>query len=343
MKPVNHVQWSNNLATGWVFLRLNDVYETGYEAPACIFWLNNFYGGVDFGTVQSNSWGQSVPKPDDKFMSLWDKCRPTMATRANLSVFLYELRDIKKMFELLPKKHFNLRDWKQVFRYVNGQHLNWNFGWKPFISDVRSVMKGLTTFEERLFRFLRNAGANLIKHGAEPAISSSGNSSSASIAGNYALLHSHVSWTQSVQYRATFEFRYVMPPLSYESLRWRAYLDTLGLAANAANIWEIIPWSFVWDWFVDVGSFLDTYSEDWLQPWVYFCQACCSAQKECTYNAGLHWKEGTTVYQSVDVTRVKYKSYARITGLPSSSLAASGALSSDKIRLLTSLVAGRLI
>lgn len=281
----------------------------------------------------------------------WLKAKPSMASRANMSVFLYELRDIKRMFDLLPNKHFSVGSWKEVLKYGNGLHLNWNFGWKPFLRDLHNVTQGLRTFETRLYKFLHGANESLVRHSQDPVIEGQScppgadiNYWSASWDGNF--YSRHRSYWKAT-YRSTFHFSYSLPALSYEELRWRAYLDTLGLAATPANIWAVIPWSFVIDWFVNVGEYLDRYSRDWIEPWIIYCQACTSMKLEVTRVSEIrHLLSYYGVRRSpqiIEAGRLEYSHYTRSVGLPSLAWTNRGTLDSDKIRLLASLVASRIL
>lgn len=47
----------------------------------------------------------------------------------------------------------------------------------------------------------------------------------------------------------------------------RAWLDTLGLNLSPTVIWNAIPYSFVVDWFANVGDCLKQYDSNWLSPY----------------------------------------------------------------------------
>lgn len=295
----------------------------------------------------------SIHDPSSHY-ARWIKAKPSLASRANMSVFLYELRDIKRMFDLLPKKHFSLGNWRDIFSYGNNLHLNWNFGWKPFLKDVENVCKGLRTFETRLYKFLHSENQSLVRHSQDPVIEGKNcdfnifdlvkGGWGATWDGNFYSRNRSV-WTAT--YRSTFHFTYSLPVFSYEELRWRAYLDTLGLAATASNVWAVIPWSFVVDWFVNVGEYLDRFSADWIEPWIIYCQACTSMKIEVTrYSEIRHllsYYAGRRPPQLIEAGRLTYSRYVRSVGLPQTTWTNRGTLDADKIRLLASLVASRII
>lgn len=300
-----------------------------------------------------------VLAPDYGHYNRWQNIKPTMSTRANLAVFLFELREFKRMWDFIPQKHIlmkgfsqgtltwgALRKWwdlvrkenkspSEVAALVNGQHLNYNFGWKPFVSDIRKCWRGMETFEERLDRFTRDAGKELRKRFRDsprrvhdevvgPLASGYGN--------RYRVRE---LWDFEEQHASAFDFSYLIPQYSNEELRWRALADSLGLKVTPSQFWTVMPWSFVVDWFVDVGGFLESYENDWLQPWIKLHQGCYSRHvkgtlsvvaEQCVY--------GSTRFPGINMN---FSQYIRRVGMPNFS-AFTDPLDADKIRLGASLL-----
>lgn len=305
----------------------------------------------DFGT-RLHALADSRLPPDPNPMDLWDRAKPTMETRANLSVFLYELRDLKRMFEVLPVKHFN-RKWKDIFRYsrgrptgrqgwlkyVNDQHLNLMFGWRPFLSDVKKFYRGMATFDERLSRFVNQAGQDLSRHRKKGPITTT-------IDESWTLPYdSHfrarlIGQIEST-YAAAFRFAYSLPDYSPEELRWRAWADTLGARIDLATIWAVIPWSFVVDWFVTVGKSLEQNSVAWVEPYVNLHQAYHSARYSYSFTLELYPQGGWTGPGST-VGRITGSKYVRTIGMPRFTIETPD-LDANKIRLLASLGLSRVL
>lgn len=272
------------------------------------------------------------PSPID----LWNKAKPSLSTRANLSVFLYELRDIRRMFNILPPKHFNLRSWSDVLKYANGLHLNYNFGWKPFLADVKNTFRGVSTFESRLNKFLQEQDSSIYRHVSKGQVTTAFDES-------WTLpwntnFRARVAGTITTTHSAGFRFSY-HSPYDRGELNWRGMLDTLGLHVNPSNIWAVLPWSFVVDWFVDVGGALDTLSSDWSEPSVNIHTAYTSSQ--WTYEGTLTLiPQGVFSGSPSIVGTIHGREYSRTVGMPRYNLVTPD-LNADKIRLLASLVGSR--
>lgn len=285
----------------------------------------------------SHGLGQIVRDPFVGHYDRWGIGKPSMATRANLAVFLAELRDIKRMIDILPSKHFRLRDWKEVLKYVNNQHLNYNFGIRPFLSDIGKFTRAVESFDDRLRRFVNNQMRLITRNVRMPEYL---HSSTTDITLNSTWkLRRELSYT--LKRVSTFQFLYELPEYSYNELLWRAWADSFGANITAANIWALVPWSFMVDWYVDIGGFLDTLSTDWIEPWITFVQGCSSYHvvgdvKLSTVGPAAwgspHGELGTEHFEE----------YVRKVGTPNFTWD-SETLDADKIRLSASLALSRLL
>lgn len=65
------------------------------------------------------------------------------------------------------------------------------------------------------------------------------------------------------------------------------FLDVLGINANPAVIWNAIPFSFVIDWFVNVGGFLERLRVDNIRAATTVTKFCVSARFERNFITGV--------------------------------------------------------
>lgn len=338
-KPVTHTRAHVSCPTG------NSSWMTGPSTTASTNGTVIFLFECADTSVYGGLWnrvGSAVSEAGNHFYDHWLSCKPSLSTRANLAVSLYELGDIKRMFEVIPKRHLfrkvggkriALPDWRTVLKYANDQHLNYNFGWKPFIGDVKNIFRGLTSLDARLAKFLREEGKNISRRWKT--------TQDVSYEDTYAwsIYRSRARSDFSVTDASTFMFSYDLPEYGQRELRARALLDTLGLKASVANVWRVLPWSFVVDWFFNVSNVLDASASDWLQPWINTIQGCHSVR---VVGSVEHTLENVAYGGSMPVGSLKLSSYTRTPGFPNVS-GSTDPLNADKIRLLASLVAGRIL
>jgi hypothetical protein len=130
-------------------------------------------------------------------------------------------------------------------------HLNISFGWKPFLADVERVRK------------LQAEAGRPVKHHYRryldlallpPTINLFSDS--------LQTIRRETLWRQKPTYAATVEFNYTMPDMGDMMNQVEAYLDSLGFQLNPRILWDAIPYSFVVDWFFDVGGWLASLRHD---------------------------------------------------------------------------------
>ncbi|DAD52727.1 maturation protein [ssRNA phage SRR7976310_9] len=270
----------------------------------------------------------------------WQAVKPTLETRASLAVFLYELREISSLWNLLPRKHLSrkgrsITNWRDVLNYANDLHLNYNFGWKPFLSDVASTFRGVDSFERRYMRYLKYIDKELVRRFRDtPTVESLNREYTYGPNPFYTVV-----WkgTRTSQYASAFDFTYNSPYATGDGSAWRRWADTLGLNLNPSTIWAVLPWSFVVDWFVDVGGMLKSTEDDWMQTAITIHQGCYSRRLYGELSLAMRAAYGGVTLPEI---KISFAQYIRCLGLPHFS--SSSSLDADKIRLGASLLYGRL-
>jgi len=119
-------------------------------------------------------------------------------------------------------------------RDASGLFLEWHFGWEPLLADIHAACEILQSdVEPMLVRGSGNAKARKFKSTA-PYV-----------------------WSQDMNISCAVKMQAVVrvtnPNLHKAS--------QLGLTNPAAVAWELMPWSFLVDWFIPVGKFLDSWSD----------------------------------------------------------------------------------
>lgn len=337
-KQVDHVKWTAKASTNKVIVQKPGYTWYGTVCPLIdLTWQAFAFPPVpDVGAYGAHSALNSCPDAFTGHYDRWLKVKPTMATRSSMTVFLAELRDIKRMFSLLPKRHLKgIRSWSDVrdlLRYTNDLHLNYNFGWKPFLSDIVNVRKAYQTYEQRLNKFMSRANSEIRQR-----VRDSGNVDTVeelrgpidvrkTVKGSYTL-SSHFAYSYEV-------------PYSESELRIRSWLDSVGLSYSPATFWALLPWSFVVDFVVDVGGSLEQYSSDWSEPYIRWIMAGTSVKFTAEFSIDTshpYYYTSPTYKPAVTGTISAYK---RRIGYPAFSLGLQD-LNADKIRLMSSLLAAR--
>lgn len=211
--------------------------------------------------------------------------RPTMP-HASLGQWLGELRDFKSLF-----RSANLRTPKGQGKAVGGGYLSWQFGWAPFLGDLQKSAEAILDSSSIINKFLEeslkiqhrtrevsiryeaydvtnmsNIGNNAdygqyietTNHGTPFGTVNLGFRKSI----GYDQIRSNSACTVVVNERlktfAKFEYFAYDPDgflgrlASYE----QKARHLLGLNLDPALAWELTPWSWMIDWWLDIGGFL---------------------------------------------------------------------------------------
>lgn len=207
------------------------------------------------------------PSPDwDSFSNrAMVSMTPSLDSGFSLTNFLVELREIKTLFALFSRK----KSWLQN---AAGAHLNWSFGWKPFISDIKELFSKLQSFEKALNDYISQQGQPLTRHYSEVLLKEVGE------VNHDITLHSELKCTYAAEAKltATLRYTYTIPSMVDARVRLRALIDFYGLKVTPSIVWNGIMFSFVWDWFFDVGKFLSQFDTDALASKVTILDFCCS-------------------------------------------------------------------
>lgn len=346
-QPVAHTKWELASLGSWATATTSATQSVTTHGGA-LYALGWPYGPQNIGDalagycdgLVTTYWGGDVlTRHHDR----WLVAKPSMTSRANMFVFLAELRDVKTLWDIIPWKHLRsgktrLKSWsdvKTVLDHGNNAHLNYNFGWRPFIGDLRNTWSAVSSLDSRLEKFMANQNKLLRRNVRDEPTTFEGTQTVS--------LPSQTQWNFEYIYSglllgaSTFEMRYTIPYDDVETLAWRALLDTLGLRLKPSNIWALLPWSFVVDWFVDVGGMISEHCDsDWIEPAIQVQDA--GASKKMIVNVKTN---AVSKYSGTRVPgpSISWSRYVRRPGFPFFS-AETDNLDADKIRLLGSLLYG---
>jgi hypothetical protein len=134
------------------------------------------------------------------------------------------------------------KGWKQTIRDTTGvasdSWLAWQYGIRPLISDLEGAVKEYYKVRsvQPIIRTFSAMGRNDQRGG--------GTSTQVSPAASYTTV-----WDQYARIRCSAEFE-------DSASAWDQTAQRVGLTDPLLLAWELIPYSFVVDWFINVGEFL---------------------------------------------------------------------------------------
>lgn len=234
-------------------------------------WSKKWFGPVNVWSGSSldgpvgfigNTSPPNFPKLDLQYGNIWKSIEQYGKSDVNIGVFLGELRETVRMFHKpwrlaadivsgkisIPKR---VKTIKGLLEASGNQYLGYRYGWRPFLNDV----KGFTRLSSRLDQSYRADLARkpmTLKVNSEvsDAATSSGRSS-------YAPGPAYqVDWCNTATVtikRCEWCLVSKNPSLQSRSVASQ-FASTMHLGDIGSIAWELMPYSFIVDWFLPIGD-----------------------------------------------------------------------------------------
>jgi len=177
-----------------------------------------------------------------------------------------------------------LKSWRNLSardrrKAIGDEYLNVEFGWKPFVNDLRDTCHAIIHAHDILSQYARDSGRMVRrKHDFKPE---TGNNTAiwrdgvspwwnpshgifSSPDSNQGKVLATETWSKRQWFRGAFT--YYVPPS--DSVRNGIALNViqarklLGLSLTPDSLWNLAPWSWAVDWFTNVGDVLSNWT-DW--------------------------------------------------------------------------------
>lgn len=236
--------------------------------------------------------------------------------------FLFELRDLPKLpgLELMKSR---ARGFKNLQQAAGKEYLNKKFGWDPFISDIRKQTAATVNAKKHIKSFYDNSEQRVrrkIELGTTKQSTFESHSSGLPGNANYVYdIDGGRTKQDSFEQRAWFSacYRYYVPKIGTD---WLSNIKAgeqiahklYGLRVDPKLLWELAPWTWMADYFGNVGDImnnLSAFSNDNLVAIYGYVMVQSTGSR--TYTAtGTCSTSGSTVSPSstfTTVTKQRYK------------------------------------
>jgi hypothetical protein len=202
--------------------------------------------------------------------------------KADLSLLnsVYELKDMKSIASTI-RNMFNvmrlikIRNVAQTLRRQlqagSDGYLQAQFNLLPLLSDIAGVFQAIHRTKDRIDELLRYAQTNRVGHWSTtfdeyPNVNDTSDAyyplaQPAEMSGAFVQYTAAYLSRQVINEPSTFHaemnYRYYLSSYEVRNAELLGLLDALGVNANPRIIWNAIPWSFVVDWVLGVGRYLE--------------------------------------------------------------------------------------
>lgn len=197
--------------------------------------------------------------------------------QAGLGQFLGELRDLPKIpgrgiigalkgrsLQSYPRYLF---DRLRSFLSLSGsEYLNYQFGWRPFVKDLKDMYYVWRYLDKLIAQIRRDNGRNIRRSTTLYSDTSTSQTTPTSYNFAYALVYnappnwhggsSLVVQTEKVEERIWYSssMRYWIPDTTSSLWTAQAKAALFGVLPTPSVLYELLPWSWLIDWFSNVGD-----------------------------------------------------------------------------------------
>jgi hypothetical protein len=193
----------------------------------------------------------------------------TIPTRpdASLAVFLGELKE--GMPSIVGSQLWRSR--VKDFRALGGEYLNFKFGWESLVNDIKSFFTAVVDGERILTQLERDSGKNVRRSYYFTPVQTLEQTNVSTSQGLYPILTStlnppngtlttHKLTEEKVWFKGCYTY-YLSPKTRDRVANVARYADhILGLDLTPEVVWELTPWSWVADYFANVGDVMTNVS-----------------------------------------------------------------------------------
>jgi hypothetical protein len=248
--------------------------------------------------------GGFVPAPgslDELLGYAMQRILPQIKAELSLLNTLFELKDVLSLrttiesVARLLRRLFSLRNipLRQLFRTKADVYLQFKFNIQPLLSDIAGIYRALASHERRINDLITRSGRVRISHFSkmltesdEPNIGETnvgGFHCSINGAGDYPIYTNSICerfvTTDPALFHVEMQYNYNYTAYQVEHARLLSLLDSLGVNFNPQIIWNAIPWSFVLDWVLGVGRYLDQFARLNMAPKINILQCIWSTRR----------------------------------------------------------------
>jgi len=198
----------------------------------------------------------------------WNQFKPG-SEDAQMGVFLAELREIPTIPRTLKNLRAGVRNHARDYAK---DHLNAQFGWVPFLADLRKFVQTTARKDKILAQLARDNGRPVRRSGivhentTTSEVITTGSGFPNGLFPPIHELHFLGNWKQTVTsvYKETYKFsarfRYYIPDIGTPEWKERAIRKLYGVQVTPQLAYNLIPWSWAIDWHTNIGDTFANFS-----------------------------------------------------------------------------------
>lgn len=232
---------------------------------------------------------------EDLLASAITEIKPEIELETSILVTLAELAEMKRLvtgpLSMARKLLGSLKQGKSTVltfaKLAADITLTHQYGTRQTLSDVMSIYSTVMETTNRIQRLVENQNRPLTRYWSITPIEREDSSREVvSTPDGYwkTLRQMHTRVVESFNVTVRYSYRIVdargIPIVDSSLLTLGAYMDALGLNWNPATLWDATPFTFVVDWFIGIGDWLDKFKQNNIDTSVTILDSCYSIKRE---------------------------------------------------------------
>jgi len=278
----------------------------------------------------------------------YDKMKPDHPNM-NLLNAIYELKDVPEML----RQRFQ----KNGLASLGSYYLGLKFGWEPLLKDVRDFVLTHLNAQKTLKQLIRDEGKPVrrritLESASRDPVENSGPGAGPTepLFNSYMYdgTHSQFAYRELITSKtwASAQFRYWLPP-GPRDVEWKARMlaAIFGLKPTPSSVYKAIPWSWLVDWFSNVGhviSNLDTSLVDRLAADYFYVMRQDGVTRSRTSTLGFFTKGSLAPFTATSLATSFSGTKTRIKGDPFGFGTPQNSLSGVQLSILGALGLSRI-
>lgn len=282
------------------------------------YWGSNVSNATWEGNVYASVGLDSIIERIGKGATAISRCRPAKP-QASLAVSVTEM--LREGIPHTLKQVAHLKEEVAAFRSLANsykgkmapsKYLEYQFGWKPLVSDIRKTSSALMNYERILEDLRRNSGKRMRRGYTFPAVTSTSeylrdwngpwpslNSYLLQQAGQRVVT---IESTKRTWFKGEFIYTYPSADAAIPRQIMAGARQLLGLDLTPETIWNVAPWTWLADWEANIGDVVANFTaigaDNLVMRYGYLMQEAEQVWKHTHYGVTI---QGTSV-QNQDIS-----------------------------------------
>ncbi len=197
---------------------------------------------------------------------------------SSLKETLFKFAELFKSLGTKPALRDSIFSLTGLAGRVPDEYLSYHFGWKQLYKDLMDLLNLPETFAKKYSFLIKRAGKATTFRSKVKSIVSASTGTVPDFDYTYSPYEYGNSYKSNLQrvteihlvINATFDF----PPVNGVSFRSGHFLDRIGLVPRPTDIYNLIPWTWLLDWFTGLGNYVEVIDnnarDDTLVNWGFF-------------------------------------------------------------------------